>query len=25
MPIVMALRNPDMNESHFTDINELIG
>ena len=25
MPIVMALRNPDMNETHFADINELIG
>lgn len=25
MPIVMALRNPDMQDSHLADINELIG
>jgi len=25
MPIVSALRNPDMNETHYVDINEIIG
>jgi len=25
MPIVMALRNPDLNDSHWADIRELIG
>jgi len=25
MPIVMALRNPDMQDSHLAEINELIG
>jgi len=25
MPIVMALRNNDLNESHWADIRELIG
>jgi len=25
MPIVMALRNPDMHDSHLAEINELIG